>query len=267
MRPPAGYGNFQRGSRMIEVRGVSKRFGGVRAVDDVSFSVAAGSITGLIGPNGAGKSTMFAVMAGFLKPSSGRVLFDGVAIEGEANWRTFRRGLVRTFQIPRPIRDMTVLENLMLVPQGQTGERLLSAWLRRGTIRREEIRLREQAREVLDFVGLRHLAQGPAGILSGGQLKLLELGRALMAQPRMVLLDEPAAGVNPALLAEIADRIARMNARGISFLIIEHNMELVMSLCSTVLVMMQGRLLMQGTPEEVQRDPRVLAAVLGGAPA
>jgi len=229
--------------------------------------VAPGSITGLIGPNGAGKSTLFGVIAGFLKPTSGRVLLDGVAIQGESDWRSFRRGLVRTFQIPRPIRDMTVLENLMLVPQGQAGEQLLSAWFRRGAIRRQEIRLRERAREVLDFVGLLGLAGEPAGILSGGQLKLLELGRALIAEPRIVLLDEPGAGVNPALLDEITDRVARMNAAGITFLIIEHNMELVMSLCSTVLVMAQGRLMTQGTPEMVQRDPRVLAAVLGGAPA
>jgi branched-chain amino acid transport system ATP-binding protein len=252
---------------MLETIGLTKEFGGLKAVEDVSLTVARGTITGLIGPNGAGKTTLFNMLAGNLKPTAGRIRFDGERIDGLPNHCIFRKGLVRTFQIPRPFAEMTVLENLMLVPADQEGERFWNTWFRPGTVRKRERAIRARARELLDFIGLMRLANEPARTLSGGQLKLLEIGRALMAEPKMLLLDEPGAGVNPTLLGEIVERIAALNARGITFLIIEHNIDLVMTLCRPVVVMVQSRVLTQGEPGTVRRDPRVLEAYLGGAPA
>ncbi len=252
---------------ILKVVDLTKDFEGLRAVDGVSFEVEAGTITGLIGPNGAGKTTTFNLLAGALPPSGGRIAFDGQDITGLADFEVFRRGLVRTFQIPRPFAGMTVLENLMAVPQDQLGERFWNNWVRGGAVRAEERRLRDQAVDILDFLGLSRLGETPAGELSGGQLKLLELGRALMSEPKMILLDEPGAGINPTLLGEIVERIAALNQRGITFLIIEHNMDLVMTLCNPILVMADGGLLTQGTADAVQQDPRVLDAFLGGTPA
>ncbi len=252
---------------MLELHGVVKEFGGLRAVDDVSFSIARGTITGLIGPNGAGKTTLFNLLAGAYRPTAGEIRFDGERIDHLPHYRIFARGLVRTFQIPRPFGEMSVLENMMLVPKNQLGERFWNTWLRPGAVRAEERRNRDKARDILDFVGLTRLANEPARVLSGGQQKLLEIGRALMSDPKMLLLDEPGAGVNPTLLGEIAERIVALNQRGITFLIIEHNMDLVMNLCRPVVVLASGKLLMQGDPSEVQRDPRVLDAYLGGVPA
>jgi branched-chain amino acid transport system ATP-binding protein len=252
---------------MLALRNVTKDFGGLRAVDGVTFTVARGTISGLIGPNGAGKSTLFNVLAGAIRPSGGEVLFDGERIDQLPNYRISSKGLMRTFQIPRPFGGMTVLENLMLVPAGQTGERFWNTWLRGGAVRAEERRIRDKARDILEFIGLIRLADEPARILSGGQLKLVELGRALMADPKMVLLDEPGAGVNPTLLGQIIERIVTLNERGITFLIIEHNMDLIMNLCRPVIVMAAGKLLMEGEPRDVQSDPRVLDAYLGGMPA
>ncbi|NNG03394.1 MAG: ABC transporter ATP-binding protein [Inquilinus sp.] len=252
---------------MLKVVDLTKDFGGLRAVDEVCFEVAAGTITGLIGPNGAGKTTTFNLLAGTFPPTAGRIAFDGQDITDLADFETFRRGLVRTFQIPRPFSGMTVLENLMTVPQDQLGERFWNNWVRGGAVRAQERRLREQAIDILEFLGLDHLGEAPAGDLSGGQLKLLELGRALMADPKMILLDEPGAGINPTLLGEIVERIAALNRRGITFLIIEHNMDLVMTLCDPILVMADGGLLMEGTADQVQQDPTVLDAFLGGVPA
>ena len=244
---------------------VSKVFGGQRAVDDVSLSLARGTIGGLIGPNGAGKTTLFNCLAGFLKPTSGQVWLDGLAIGGAPPSRIFTAGLARTFQIPRPFPEMTVLENVMLAPTGQLGERFWANWLRPGAVAAQERSTRDAARHWLDFVGLSALAQQPARVLSGGQRKLLELARVMVAEPKLVLLDEPGAGVNPALLDQIVDKVAALNRQGVSFLIIEHNMDLVMSLCSPVMVMAQGRLLVSGEPAEVLRDPRVVEAYLGDA--
>ncbi len=250
---------------MLEIRDATRRFGGARAVDGVSFGVARGSITGLIGPNGAGKTTLFNLVAGSLTPTSGMLLLDGVRIEREPAHRRIARGLGRTFQIPRPFPAMSVLENLLLAAQGQRGERILPNWFAPRAIAAEERRHLARAREILDFVALSRLEREPARNLSGGQRKLLELARVLMAEPRLILLDEPAAGVNPTLLETIMDRILTLNRDGITFLIVEHNMELIARLCGEVFVMAAGRLLAQGPPSVVVRDPRVVEAYLGGA--
>ncbi|MCC7456424.1 MAG: ABC transporter ATP-binding protein [Nitrospira sp.] len=250
---------------MLEVRHLVKRFGGLRAVDDVSFALREGTITGLIGPNGAGKTTLFDTIAGVHAPSAGEIRFRGRRVGGLATHRIFHRGLVRTFQIPRPFAEMTVLENAMLVPAGQAGERFWNNWFARGRVRAQERAHRERAQAVLAFVGLDRLAGAHAKSLSGGQQKLLELARVLMSEPKLILLDEPGAGVNPTLLLTIVDKLRELNARGITFLVIEHNMDLVMNLCNPILVMAQGKLLMEGAPDAVRRDPRVLEAYLGGA--
>ena len=249
---------------MLELKGVCKAFGGLRAVDDVTLSLTRGAITGLIGPNGAGKTTLFNTIAGALAPSSGSILFDGQEIAGKAPHQIYRTGIARTFQIPRPFGALSVLENLMLAPLGQSGEKWWNTLVRPGRVRQEERANRDKAVKVLDFLNLTRLADEPARNLSGGQLKLLELGRTLMSDPQLILLDEPGAGVNPTLLGQIIERIVELNRRGITFLIIEHNMDMVMNLCSPVVVMASGRLLMQGSPQEVRRDPRVLDAYLGG---
>ncbi len=249
---------------MLEAIGVSKHFGGVKAVDNVSFRVERGSIVGLIGPNGAGKTTMFDLIAGSQRPTAGRILLNGRALEGLAAQHRIGLGLGRTFQIPRPFGEMTVLENLLLSAQGQIGERILPNWLGIRRVARQERALLGEARALLDFLTLSALAEEPARVLSGGQRKLLELARVLMARPGIILLDEPAAGVNPALLETIIARIGEINRRGVTFLVIEHNMEVIARLCAKVLVMAGGGLLREGTAEEVARDPRVIEAYLGG---
>lgn len=250
-------------SSLLVAREVTKVFGGHRAVDGVSFALPRGCIGGLIGPNGAGKTTLFNCLAGHLKPSSGQIELDGRPIAGASPARVFAAGLVRTFQIPRPFPQMTVLENVMLAPPGQLGERFWANWLQPRAVAAQERRTRDAARHWLDFVGLSALEQQPASVLSGGQRKLLELARVMVAEPRLVLLDEPGAGVNPALLDQIVDKVAALNRQGTTFLVIEHNMDLVMTLCRPVMVMAQGRLLVQGEPETVLRDPRVVEAYLG----
>jgi branched-chain amino acid transport system ATP-binding protein len=252
-------------SAPLELHGVTRRFGGHAAVDDVSFRVRPGTITGLIGPNGAGKTTLFNLVAGALPPTAGRITLGGRRLDGQPPHRVLRAGVARTFQIPRPFAAMTVLENVMLAGQDQPGERFWTNWLRPGAVAAGERALRARASELLDFVGLGALLGAPARVLSGGQRKLLELARALMTAPRLLLLDEPAAGVNPTLLEEIAARIVALNRSGTTVLMVEHNLDLVMRLCRPVLVMAAGRLLLEGDPETVRADPRVQAAYLGAA--
>jgi len=249
---------------ILEAVALVKRFGGAVAVDDVSLAVPPGCIAGLIGPNGAGKSTLFDLLAGGQRPTSGRILLKGSAVEARGAHARLGAGLARTFQIPRPFAAMSVLENVMLGDQRHPGERVWPNWLRAARVARAEAANFARAMELLDFLSLGKLAYAPAAVLSGGQRKLLELARVLMAEPAIVLLDEPAAGVAPALLEIIMDRIATLNARGMSFLIVEHNMELVARLCRHVFVMAGGKLLTQGTPAAVVADPRVIDAYLGG---
>jgi branched-chain amino acid transport system ATP-binding protein len=235
-------------------------------VDGVSLDIRRGSITGLIGPNGAGKTTLFNMVAGSLRPSAGTVTLDGQDITGFPPEVLFARGLARTFQIPRPFRRMSVLENVLLPPAGQTGETVTGALFRRGRVAEEEARLIEKAREVLDFVTLSALADQPAGKISGGQMKLLELARALMGDPKVILLDEPAAGVNPSLTRILIDRIEALNRRGVTFVVIEHDMDFVMRHCDPVIALAEGRVMFEGTAEEARANPELLDAYLG-APA
>jgi branched-chain amino acid transport system ATP-binding protein len=255
------------GPPLLAADGLVKRFGGVAAVDGVSIAVRSGEIAGLIGPNGAGKTTLFDMIAGGQTPTAGRVLLRGRAVEREPAHARIAAGLGRTFQIPRPFPAMSLVENVMLAGRHQTGESIWPNWLLPARVAAEEKAGYDRAMHLLDFVTLGRLAREPARVLSGGQRKLLELARVLMAEPDVILLDEPAAGVNPSLLEVIIERIAELNRRGTTFLVIEHNMDLVARLCRHVFVMAQGRLLVEGTPEAVADDPRVIEAYLGGAAA
>ena len=250
-------------SALLELHGVSKHFGGFTAVDDVSFSIPAGCIAGLIGPNGAGKTTLFNLMAGQLDADQGKIFLDGKAIHQLPPHKVFKTGLARTFQIPRPFPQMSVLENVMTVPERQCGERFWNNWFLPGKVAREERELRASVEEVLEFCGLSSVRADPASSLSGGQLKLLELARVLMADPKIILLDEPAAGVNPSLMSSLMDRIITLNERGYTFLIIEHNMDIVMSVCEPVVVMAQGSVIYQGSAAGARESRPVLDAYLG----
>jgi branched-chain amino acid transport system ATP-binding protein len=250
---------------ILTVHNLVKTFGGMVVLNHCSFEVQRGTITGLIGPNGAGKTTLFNVLTGFHKPDSGRVLFCDREITGFAPHQIFRQRICRTFQIPREFRDMTVLENLMLVPPQQLGERLWAPWFRAASVRQQEAAIRHKAMEVLHTVHLVHLQNEYAGHLSGGQKKLLELARTMMADPELLLLDEPGAGVNPTLMDELAAYILHLaRDRGVTILLIEHDMELVMRLCNPVIVLNEGQALVEGSFETVAKDPRVLEAYLGG---
>jgi branched-chain amino acid transport system ATP-binding protein len=251
---------------MLEARSISKSFGGMKAVDNVSLHVKRGEIVGLIGPNGAGKTTMFNVLAGALPATSGTILFQGRSIGSIPSHRRSALGLARTFQIPRPFAEMTVIENVLVAASGQLGERMFPNWLVPGRVGAQERASLEKARALLEFVTLAALANQPARLLSGGQRKLLELARVLMAEPSLVLLDEPAAGVNPKLLETILSRVTELNQKGVTFLVIEHNMDVIARLCARVFVMAAGRMLCSGRPSEVSADPRVLEVYLGGSP-
>jgi branched-chain amino acid transport system ATP-binding protein len=252
------------GDAIIEVRAVSKNFGGLRAVANCSLAVARGSITGLIGPNGAGKSTLFDIIAGRLRADAGEVRFDGAVINHLSPHERFARGLLRTFQIAREFSNLTVLDNLMMVPPNQPGESLFATWFTTGEVGRVEAGVRAKALSVLDFLSLRHVAYERAGNLSGGQKKLLELGRTMMVDAKVVLLDEVAAGVNRTLLKGLADNVARMNRElGYTFFVIEHDMDLIERLCDPVVVMAAGRVIAEGPMEEIRRNPEIIEAYLG----
>jgi len=249
---------------MIEVKHLRMQFGGIRAVDDVSLSFAGGRITGLIGPNGAGKTTLFNVIAGHYQPSAGQVLLDGEDITGLAPHDLFAKGLLRTFQIAHEFSTLTVRENLMMVPPRQSGESLLGTWLRPGQVRAEEEAVRARADEVIGFLQLEAVADELAGNLSGGQKKLLELGRTMMTEAKIVFLDEVGAGVNRTLLNTLGDAIVRLNReRGYTFCMIEHDMDFIGRLCDPVIVMAEGRVLAQGSAAEVTANEQVIEAYLG----
>ena len=249
---------------MIEVQGLSKRFGGLIAVNNVSLKIARGSITGLIGPNGAGKTTLFNVIAGNLEPSSGRVFFDSEDVTGLASYELFHKGLLRTFQIPHEFGKLTVLENLMMGPGAQAGESLLATWVRPREVREKEEEVLDKARGVLDFLNLDHLANTLAGNLSGGQKKLLELGRTMMVDAKLVLLDEVGAGVNRTLLKEGGDAIERLHQEhDYTFCMIEHDLAFISRLCDPVIVMAEGEVLTQGTADEVKENEAVIEAYRG----
>ncbi|MEM8703617.1 MAG: ABC transporter ATP-binding protein [Pseudomonadota bacterium] len=248
---------------ILRLSGVSRSFGDFKAVDDVTLEIREGSITGLIGPNGAGKSTLFNVIAGELAPSSGSVSLSGTDVSRLPPDQRFALGLGRTFQIPRPFARMSVLENVMLAPLKQTGETLLGAVFGKARIREQEEAIRNRALEVLDFLTLRPVSDQPAGKISGGQMKLLELARVLMGDPRLILLDEPAAGVNPALTEVLIEKIEDLNRGGKTFLIIEHDMDFVMRHCDPVIALAEGKVVFQGTSAEAQSNPVLLEAYLG----
>lgn len=248
---------------LLVAHSLCKSFGGVRAVDEASIHVRHQSITGLIGPNGAGKTTLFNLLSNFMAPDQGRVVFDGKPIQHRPPHEIARLGMIRTFQIARVLSKLSVLENMLLAAQDQEGENFWNVWLRADRVFRQERLLRDRALGILDSVGLASMADAYAGALSGGQRKLLEIARALMVQPKLILLDEPAAGVNPTLIQQICEHIHTWNREGITFLIIEHNMDVIMSLCDQVWVLAEGRNLATGTPTEVQTNQEVLDAYLG----
>jgi branched-chain amino acid transport system ATP-binding protein len=249
---------------VIRVDNLHRHFGGFRAVDGASLEIATGSITGLVGPNGAGKTTLFNVIAGALPPTSGTVTMDGEDITGLPPHELFHKGLLRTFQIAHEFSSMSCRENLMMVPGGQSGETLWNAWFGRGRIAQEEAALLKKADEVLDFLTISHLKDEKAGNLSGGQKKLLELGRTMMVDAKIVFLDEVGAGVNRTLLNTIGDAIVRLNEeRGYTFCMIEHDMDFIGRLCDPVIVMAEGKKLAQGTIDEIKSNEQVIEAYLG----
>ena len=249
----------------LRIEGLVKRFGGITAVDGATFEVEEGSLTGLIGPNGAGKSTTFNCITGVHGPTDGIIYFKGEDITGLEPYEIAQRGMVRTFQFARELEDMTVLENLMLAPKNQGGEsvfRSVTPGLRGGVVSEEE-EIRERVWEMLEFFEIDHLAGEYAGGLSGGQRKLLEMARALMADPDVVLLDEPLAGVNPTLEEKLLDRIHELREEGYTFLLVEHDMDIIMNNCERIIVMHQGRVLADGTSEDIQNNEQVIKAYLG----
>jgi branched-chain amino acid transport system ATP-binding protein len=248
---------------LLTVAGVEKRFCGLKALDGVSIDVGRRSITGLIGPNGAGKTTLFDLVSGLLTPDAGEIRLGAHRLAGRPAHAIARLGVARTFQIPRPLARLTVLENLLLYARDQPGEQLRGLVTRRSAIARHEALLRARAADILALTDLAALRDAPAGTLSGGQKKLLELARVLMADPALILLDEPGAGVNPTLMRSLVLAIRELHARGMTFLLIEHDMDLVTELCDPVIVLAGGRRLVEGPFAEVRRDPRVLEAYLG----
>lgn len=249
---------------MICIDNVCKHFGGLKAVDHVSIDIAEGSITGLIGPNGAGKTTLFNTIAGLYAPTSGRVYLDDEDITGLKPHQLFNKGLLRTFQIAHEFTRLSVIENLMMVPAHQSGENLVNAWFRRGRVEQEERQINQRAMEVVDFLNLGHIADEIAGNLSGGQKKLLELGRTMMVDAKIVFLDEVGAGVNRTMLRQIGDAIIKLNQeKNYSFCMIEHDMDFISRLCDPVICMAEGAVLAEGTADEVKNNEEVIEAYLG----
>jgi neutral amino acid transport system ATP-binding protein len=248
---------------LLSANKLSKSFGGIKAVNNAKISVNTGSITGLIGPNGAGKTTLFNLLSNFIRPDRGEVIFDGKPIHHLQSHQIAQQGCIRTFQVARVLSKLSVLENMLLATQQQTGENFFKVWFQQKSVRQEERENKDRAMAILESVGLIEKAHDYAGALSGGQRKLLEMARTLMTNPKLILLDEPAAGVNPTLIEQICKHILTWNQQGISFLIIEHNMDVIMSLCHHVWVLAEGTNLADGTPQEIQNNSQVLEAYLG----
>jgi neutral amino acid transport system ATP-binding protein len=261
--PESAPTRFQDGA-VLQIEEVVKHFGGIRAVDGATFGVAPKSITALIGPNGAGKTTLFNVVTGFYRGDRGSVSFDGEQVLGQPPYELARRGMVRTFQITKALAAMPVIDNMMLAAPNQPGEQFRNIVFRPRASRAREREIREQAIELLELFNLTNLADDYAGTLSGGQRKLLELARALMAEPTLLLLDEPMAGINPTLGARLLDHMQQLRReRGVTFLFIEHDMEVVMNHSDRVVVMAEGRVIAEGEPDEVRKSKRVIDAYLG----
>ena len=251
---------------MLSIQNISKNFGGIKAVNNVSLEIKKGSITGLIGPNGAGKTTLFNIIAGNIPSNSGNILLENENITQCPSHELFDKGLLRTFQIAHEFSKLTVLENLMVVPSSQTGEKLVGAWFNHSKVKSEEIVIRKKALEVIEFLKLGHLTHELAGNLSGGQKKLLELGRTMMVDAKLVLLDEVGAGVNRTLLKDISSTIKRLNReKGYTFCMIEHDIDFISELCDWVVVMAEGSILTEGNINEIKNNENVIEAYLGKA--
>ena len=255
---------MQSDSNILQVKNLYKSFGGLKAISDCSLKIKKGSITGIIGPNGSGKTTLFNLISGTLKSSKGKVLFNNEDITNIPSYELFSKGVLRTFQIAHEFTNLTVLENLMMVPGGQSGEKLENALFKPSLVKKEEIKVKEKALNVIEFLNLKHLSNELAGNLSGGQKKLLELGRTMMVDAKLVLLDEVGAGVNRTLLKDIGSAILRLNKeQGYTFCMIEHDMEFISRLCNPVIVLAEGSVLFEGTPDEVKRNEKVIESYLG----
>ena len=255
---------MQSDSNILQVKNLSKSFGGLKAISNCSLKIKKGSITGIIGPNGSGKTTLFNLIAGNLKSSQGKILFNNEDITNVPSYELFSKGVLRTFQIAHEFTNLTVLENLMMVPGGQSGEKLINALFKPSLVKKEEKNVKEKALQVIDFLNLKHLSNELAGNLSGGQKKLLELGRTMMVDAKLVLLDEVGAGVNRTLLKDIGSAILKLNKeQGYTFCMIEHDMEFISRLCDPVIVLAEGSVLFEGTPDEVKKNEKVIDSYLG----
>ncbi len=255
---------MQSDTNILQVKNLSKSFGGLKAISNCSLKIKKGSITGIIGPNGSGKTTLFNLIAGNLKSSEGKILFNNEDITNVPSYELFSKGVLRTFQIAHEFTNLTVLENLMMVPGGQSGEKLMNALFKPSLVKKEEKNVKEKALQVIDFLNLKHLSNELAGNLSGGQKKLLELGRTMMVDAKLVLLDEVGAGVNRTLLKDIGSAILKLNReQGYTFCMIEHDMEFISRLCDPVIVLAEGSVLFEGTPDEVKKNEKVIDSYLG----
>ena len=249
---------------ILQIESLSKYFGGLAAVSNCSLKIKKGSITGIIGPNGSGKTTLFNLIAGNLKSSQGKVFFNNEDVTDVPSYELFSKGILRTFQIAHEFTNLSVLENLMMVPPNQSGEKLMTSLLKPNLVKNEELVIKQKAYDVIDFLNLKHLANELAGNLSGGQKKLLELGRTMMVDAKLVLLDEVGAGVNRTLLKDLGNAILKLNQEeGYTFCMIEHDMEFISRLCNPVIVMAEGSVLFQGTAEEAKKNEKVIESYLG----